>query len=264
MFDNHLERWRLSPDGDPLITRTSALLPVRRDGQPAMLKVALHKEERHGAQLMAWWDGQGAARVLAQSGDAILMERADRTPSLAELARSGRDDEATRIICATVARLHASRPSPRPGLVALTQWFAALEPAANAQGGILRAAAKAASDLLATPCDTVVLHGDIHHGNILHFGTRGWLAIDPKGLVGERAFDYANLFCNPDLRIAAAPGRLAQRVGIVADAAALDRIRLLRWVLAWAGLSAAFAIEDGLPPQGALEIAELAAAELGR
>jgi streptomycin 6-kinase len=29
------------------------------------------------------------------------------------------------------------------------------------------------------------------------FGARGWLAIDPKGLYGERGFDYANIFCNP-------------------------------------------------------------------
>jgi len=53
--------------------------------------------------------------------------------------------------------------------------------------------------LLADQHDVGVLHGDIHHGNILDFGPRGWLTIDPKGLIGERDFDYANLFCNPDL-----------------------------------------------------------------
>ena len=65
-----------------------------------------------------------------------------------------------------------------------------------------------------------VLHGDIHHDNILDFGKRGWLAIDPKRLQGERGFDYANLFCNPDLAdpsrpIAASPGRFARRLEIV-------------------------------------------------
>jgi streptomycin 6-kinase len=56
-----------------------------------------------------------------------------------------------------------------------------------------------ANVLLSSPQDEVVLHGDLHHGNILDFGTRGWLAIDPKGLLGERGFDYANIFTNPDL-----------------------------------------------------------------
>ena len=40
MFENYLDRWRLDPDGEPITTTTSRLLPVRRDGVPAMLKVA--------------------------------------------------------------------------------------------------------------------------------------------------------------------------------------------------------------------------------
>jgi streptomycin 6-kinase len=103
----------------------------------------------------------------------------------------------------------------------------------------LNQAASTALELLAEPEEVVVLHGDIHHGNVLDFGPRGWLAIDPKGLVGERGFDHANLFCNPDLASATAPGRLARQATIVAEAARLDRRRLLRWILAWAGLSAA-------------------------
>ena len=110
------------------------------------------------------------------------------------------------------------------------------------------------------------LHGDIHHGNILDFGPRGWLAIDPKGLIGERGFDYANLFCNPEAEIAIAPGRLARQVDVVAEAAGLDRRRLLKWIMAYAGLSAAWFLEDGEWEAATtpLAVAELAAAELAR
>jgi streptomycin 6-kinase len=45
------------------------------------------------------------------------------------------------------------------------------------------------------------LHGDLHHENVLDFGERRWLAIDPHGLHGERFFDFANIFTNPDLMI---------------------------------------------------------------
>ena len=102
----------------------------------------------------------------------------------------------------------------------------------------------------------------MHHGNVLRFGSRGWLAIDPKGLVGERGFDYANIFCNPDQETATMPGRLARQTRVVAQAAGLDRTRLLGWVLAWAGLSAAFSLQDRASPDVALKIAELAAMEL--
>lgn len=107
-----------------------------------------------------------------------------------------------------------------------------------------------------------MLHGDIHHDNILDFGPRGWLAIDPKRLIGERGFDYANLFCNPDH--ATATGRFARRVAVVTEAAGLERKRLLQWILAWAGLSAAWCLSDGGPPETALAVAALAAAELAR
>ena len=264
MFLDYLERWQLTPDGEPIVTPTSRLLPVRSGGVAAMLKIAAIDEERVGGRLMAWWNGNGAARTLAHAGNAILMERAEGGPSLAEFARNGRDDEATRTICEVLARLHAPRASPAPAAVPLTEWFEALGRVAVAQGGILRAAAATATNLLATQQDIVVLHGDMHHGNVLNFGSRGWLAIDPKGLIGERYFDYANLFCNPDNETATRPGRLARQVSVSSEAARLQAGRLLAWIVAWAGLSAAFSVDDGLSPNNALRIAELAAAELTR
>ena len=110
------------------------------------------------------------------------------------------------------------------------------------------------------------LHGDIHHGNILDFGERGWLAIAPKGLLGERGFDYANLFCNPSHPVATAPSRLARQADVVARAANLDRMRLLHWILAWAGLSAVWGIEGGNDRhiEPTLRIAKIAAAEIDR
>jgi streptomycin 6-kinase len=193
MLNEYLTRWDLTPNGASIVTRGSRLLPVRQHGAPAMLKVAVHAEEKFGGLVMAWWDGDGAARVLAHDRDAILLERATEGTSLADLARNGHDDEATRIICAVAGKLHTPRSNPPRGLIPLAQWFSDLEPASAQYGGILRLAAATARGLLSAPRDSVVLHGDIHHGNILDFGPRGWLAIDPKGLIGERGFDYANV-----------------------------------------------------------------------
>ena len=147
-----------------------------------MLKIAREEEERRGGALMAWWDGDGAAKVLARHGEALLLERATGARSLTEMVATGRDDEASRILCDVALRLHAPRPGPPPELVPLTRWFEALAPAARTHGGLLARADSAAQALLADPRDVVVLHGDIHHGNVLDGGDRGWLAIDPKGL----------------------------------------------------------------------------------
>ncbi len=196
-FSPYLERWALQPDGEPFATHSSRLLPVRHRGAAAMLKISSAEEERFGHVLLNWWDGQGAARVLAYDHQALLMERATGGRSLLEM---------------------------RP------------------------------------------LHGDIHHGNVLDFGERGWQVIDPKRLYGERGYDYANLFTNPDAKTAQAPGRFERQLEIVVAASGLQRRRLLLWILAWTGLSAAWFDEDGSREEtdAELAIARLALASLSR
>jgi len=261
-----LELWRLSPDGSGFTTKFGSLLmPVRAGGERAMLKIAGHEEERRGGAVMVWWAGDGAARVLAREGDAILLERAMGGSSLEAMARDGADDAATAILCQVAAGLHVKRADPPPdSVVPLNLWFRQLEPAADRCGGVLAKSAAAARELLASPREVVVLHGDFHHGNVLDAGDRGWIAIDPKGLLGERGFEFANMFCNPTPQIAAAPGRLRRTLEIVAPLVGYEPRRLVQWVLAYAGLSAAWSLDSGhnSDAKGALAIAELAAAEL--
>jgi streptomycin 6-kinase len=257
-FGPHLARWELVPDGEPITTPSSLLLAVRHDGVPAILKIAREDEERRGGALMAWWDGDGAAKVLARHGPALLLERATGPRSLTAMVAAGEDDEASRILCAVAQRLHAPRGGSLPDLVPLVRWFEALAPAARTHGGLLAQADQAAQALLADRRDVVVLHGDIHHGNVLDGGERGWLAIDPKGLLGERTFDFVNILRNPYTAAALTPGRFGRQVEVLAAAASIERRRLLDWTLAFAGLSAAWHLADGTPADLDLAVAGLA------
>lgn len=261
-FSPWLGRWSLEPDGEPFGTPDTAsrLLPVRARGRPAMLKLGATADERRGSALMAWWDGQGAAPVLAHDETALLMLRAEGGRSLADMARED-DDAATRIICATVAELHRPRAAPPSSLPPLDQLFAALGRAAALDSRFVEPAA-VAERLLAGPRDLVVLHADIHHANILDFGPLGWLAIDPWGYVGERAYDYANVLKNPDHATRIAPGRLARQAGVIAKAADLELPRLLQWAFAHSALSVAWLIEDGRDPTLGFGMMEVARAEL--
>ncbi|WP_241176353.1 aminoglycoside phosphotransferase family protein [Citrobacter portucalensis] len=269
LFNTWLNRWGLTPDGEPFETHTSQLLPVVvvKDGQKAILKITDDDSERIGCELMVWWNGNGAAKVLAHAAGAILLERATGTESLADMSWIGNDAQACRIICHAASRLHLSRNASTPALTPLHHWFRDLAPAAKKHGGTLTRCAAVANVLLSSPHDEVVLHGDLHHGNILDFGTRGWLAIDPKGLVGERGFDYANIFTNPDLAeptrpVAIKPEIFMQRVNIVSEVARIERQRLLMWIVAWCGLSSVWFLQEGDSATVPLRIAELAMAEL--
>ena len=269
IFAPYLERWKLTPDGAPIRTPAACLLPVRWASEAAMLKIVTLEEAKRGNDLLAWWDGQGAARVYAMHADALVMECALGSRSLVAFARNGRDDEATHILCDAVAALHAPRRKPPPDLVPLDIWFAPLGAVARTHGGFLARAEEAASTLLATPRDVVALHGDIHHENVLDFGARGWLAIDPHAVLGERGFDYANIFCNPDLGDAAINvardfAHFRRRLEIVAGRSDIERRRLLQWILAWCSLSAAWFINDGISAEIDLAVAEMAIGEMER
>ena len=85
-FIPYIRRWALTKDGDPIITHSSLLLPVRRDDELAMLKIATVPEEKNGAGLLIWWNGIGAARVIEHDDDAALLERATGRRSLAAMA----------------------------------------------------------------------------------------------------------------------------------------------------------------------------------
>lgn len=260
-MEYYFNHWALMPEGEAIITPTSRVYPVRYKNKPAILKITQDSEELRGGQLMAWWNGQGAAHLYAQHEHAFLMERALGKRSLVTMAKNNQDSEATLIICSVVEKLHSIKnTTPPPELTPLSRWFKALELAAAQHGGIFKQANKTALALLNTPQETVVLHGDIHHTNILNFGDHDWRAIDPKALIGERSYDYANIFCNPDAFMATLPGRLEQQAEIVATTAKIDYARLMQWILAYAGLSAAWHLEDGTNPELALAIANIALA----
>jgi streptomycin 6-kinase len=255
--------WKLLDDGETLNTHSSLLQPVVYKGAKAMLKIPMAPEECRGTLLMICWNGNSSAKVLRHDENALLMERAVGTKSLKQMVFDGEEDNANKIICDVASKLHASKCFI-PELIPLKAWFRDLIPAAQKYGGLLAECSGVADELLSNPAETVVLHGDIHYGNILDSGTRGWVAIDPKGLLGERGFDFANLFCNPDSKTATSPGRLSRQVKLIAAETGLDAKRLLNWIVAWAGLSAAWALDDGEDTILQLTVAKIALKELDR
>lgn len=257
-----LSVWRLTPDGPPFRTPSSWLQPVRDGEVAAMLKLPFEDEERIGGQILAWFDGRGAARVLRADGQAVLIERLADDIDLVGMAEgsAGGDEAACEILCTVVGRLHADQPPPPARVHPLRPWFAALERQAGRPD--LAPAWTVADRLLAENRDPRVLHGDIHHANVLHDPGRGWRAIDPKGLFGPRGYDYANLLRNPLSALARDPDRLARRAAQVVALSGLPREDVLGWTLAHAGLSAAWSLESGDDPAHGLAVVGIAASLL--
>jgi streptomycin 6-kinase len=92
-----------------------------------------------------------------------------------------------------------------------------------------------------------LLHGDLHHDNILFDAARGWLAVDPKGVVGETEYEIGAALRNPVGRpdLFTQPDTIRRRIERFAETLHLDARRILRWAFAQAVLSAIWTWEDG-------------------
>lgn len=254
--------WMLTADGDYFLAGDSLLQPVLFEQRPAMLKIPLSGKGSAGFRLLDCWAGKAAVNVYRYDANALLMERATGERSLRGMVLDGREAEANTIVCGVLQQLHAHDCTQLPNLPPLTSWFQSLATAAAQHGAVFANCHEIADNLLRDPRDIVALHGDIHYDNILDAGERGWLAIDPKSVIGERGFDYANLFCNPTIEVATSPNRLPREIPIVAAQAGLEPQRLLRWIIAWSGLMAAWMLEDAEAPNLPLKVAHLAMGQL--
>ena len=114
------------------------------------------------------------------------------------------------------------------------------------------------AELLASVTKTYLLHGDLHHANMLSAQREPWLAIDPQGVPGDPAYEVPP-FVRNNLSGSADPVRLvARRVSMLADALDLDRERVLRWTQAEAVLSAWWHYKDNDPEwRRAIPLAEM-------
>ncbi len=212
------------------------------EGRRCVLKLGPGSAEgdREALALEAY-AGRGAVRLLRHdpAERAMLLERVAPGDDLRETS----DPEATEIAASVLRELWAV-PLPE-GLPSLANWTASLERAVENPGPlprtILDRAAGLRRELLQNPHASVLLHGDLHHANLLRSAERGWLAIDPTGGVGDRASDVTAFLLNPG---PVPPETTRLGIDVFADCLDLDRERLAAWAFVQAVVSACWSVED--------------------
>lgn len=275
-----LDRWSLHL-GDvfeaPQMIAFVAAVEGPEDRTGAVLKVNMpHRESEREADALAHWNGSGAVRLLASEPRerAMLLERCLPGTPLWQIE----DDEvATRIAADALRRIW--RPPPEEhAFTTLAEearrWDGKLAHAYERLGrpferSLLDTALAALRELpadLTDPVDLVVVHQDLHGGNVLRAEREPWLVIDPKPLLGERAFDVASLLRDRRELLrgagagagAAAAAIVRRRLDLLASELGLDRERMRLWGIAHA---LAWGVEDdggGFDP-GHVHVARLLA-----
>jgi streptomycin 6-kinase len=248
--DERIAAWQVIVDRI-VETETSLLAFGRRGNRPVVVKVVRRRgEEWHCGTVLAAFDGNGMVRAYDHTDGAVLLEQLRPGTSLAAVVRSGGDDDATAILADVIGRL-PPRDAPQ-GVASVEEWGDAFaQHIARPASGIPMDLVLQAQDIYANLCrsqSTVHLrHGDLHYDNVLFDSERGWIAIDPKGVVGELEYEIGAALRNPyeQLQVFANARAIERRVDIFRSRLGIDAGRTLRWGFAQAVLAAVWAVEDG-------------------
>jgi streptomycin 6-kinase len=218
-----------------------------QDSLPIILKLGLDVDgfKREAAALMAF-AGFGAVEVLIENNGLLLLECAVPGVSLKSYFPE-KDDGAINITANVIKRLHKV-PIPSPhAFPHIKDWLAVLDCDLKIPAKTLQKARELRDQLLKTAASDVLLHGDLHHDNILQNGN-DWVVIDPKGVIGESAYEVAAFIRNPMPELLthdSSPNIIHNRITRFAELLELPSQRILDWCFVQAVLSWVWAIEDG-------------------
>lgn len=238
-FAAHARAWPVSID-EVRTTETSRLGFGTRGGRPVVLKVIRHEsgEEWHCGEVLAAFHGAGVILPIEHEPGAVLLPRLVPGNDLVSLSLDGRDEEAVEVIASLIDRM-----STNPASVGDAEPVIQIEPEfeqfrAGTRGLIpehyIDYAHTLFGELCATQRNVRLLHGDLHHYNVLFDKNAGWMAIDPWGVMGETEFEVGASLRNPidGPALLGQPCVMERRIRSFEVALNIDPDRALKWAFA--------------------------------
>jgi streptomycin 6-kinase len=215
--------------------------------QPVILKLGLDVGgfKREAAALMAL-KNFGVVQVFSENAGLLLLECATPGVSLKSYFPAN-DNEAINITANVIKRLHKATIPSAYTFPHIKDWLTALDSELNIPAQTLQRAREVRDQLLKTAGSDVLLHGDLHHDNILQ-NDNDWLVIDPKGVIGDPAYEVAAFIRNPMLELLNLDNSqkvIRNRVKRFAELLELPPQRILDWCFVQAVLAWIWALEDG-------------------
>lgn len=267
VLDEFAQRWSLTLQLPFDLSYNYVAPAIRDDGREVVVKLGVPNREllseMHALQV---FNGHGMVQLLEADFERqiFLLERVRPGIELITVE----DDDAVIRVAAQVMKRYWRPVIEEPPLLTVENWaagLAKLRPYFNGSTGplpeyLVDAAENIFAEFIPAQGEQVLLHGDLHHWNILSATRQPWLAIDPKGVIGEREYDTGAILRNPwgkcfdpqDLKCIQ-----DRRVDIFCETLGFERERILGWGMAQAVLSAWWSVEDeGSGGEAALAYAE--------
>lgn len=248
-------------------TRASTTAPTT-DGsaqREVVLKIGVPREELTSEiAALRLFNGDGACRLIDADEEKgfILLERLNPGVMLSTIED---DEQATHIGAEVMQKIW--RPALEDHVfIQLSDWFDGLNRLREMYNGgtgplnekLVDRVERTVQDFFVENHRPVLMHGDFHHFNILS-SERGWLVIDPKGVIGPAGYEVGPFLINPWDELSTYRRMTKRRIDILHEHLGFERERIHAWGLAHAILSAWWSIEDNTGWEYALAFAEMIA-----
>lgn len=231
--------------------------------KPVVIKIgipSLHFIQEMNA--LQFFDGKGCVKLLAHDAQkgALLLELIEPGTTVRDFFPT-HDDKAVEFACQVMKKLHDQSSKDTSGFATMEQWlslFTTLKVPHELHEPIQKALLFA-QELKSTGQQEYLLHGDLHHDNILFDGPASCVAIDPKGVIGQQAYEVGAFMCNPE-ELVSQPNLeeiFTRRLNQFSKLLNIDRKRLVKAVYVRIILSCCWTIQDNGDWRDDLHFAQL-------
>lgn len=254
IISNLANKWNLKINEEFDLSYNYVISATRKSGEKVVVKIYFPNDPEFLNQLnsLKIFNGDGSVRVLEYDSEnfAILLEQAIPGKTLASI---NDEEKETLIFCNTVKKLWKKPsydykfPNISDDLKDFDWYFDNQEKCKSLDEEVVKKAQKKFKYLVETQTDLYLLHSDLHHENILE-SKRGWLAIDPKGVIGEREYEMTPFMRNPIKRAEnnlLTKEVLLKRLEIIIKELNLNRQRIIDWTFAQTVLSVIWSFQSG-------------------
>ena len=218
--------------------------------KPVILKIGLNSNafSKELSCLKAFVK-HSAAEVIADDDNMMILQCAVPGTRLKDYFPT-HDTQATKVVCSVIKKMHLADILENHCFDRLCDVLKILDRKLDIPDGTLSKARILRDNLLNSTNKEVLLHGDLHHDNLLKNG-EGWLIIDPKGFIGDPAFELAAYLCNPMPKLIAEDNVrkiIANRIYVLAEQLDIPEKRITDWLYVKSVLCWAWCLDDNLDP----------------
>ncbi len=265
LIEEASQRWGLS-DVQPVPNLSYNFVAFAKQGkQDVILKAGVPSHELTSEiSALKLFNGEGACQLLEADEERglLLLERLKPGLMLSELED---DNESTAIAAEVMQRIWRTPPNEN-NFIRLSDWFDGLKKIRlhyNGETGpfpkeLLERVESFLPELFADK-NMKLMHGDFHHFNVLS-SERGWLVIDPKGVIGPMGYEVGPLMLNPWNSFSdwtSFKVRAERRVSILSEILGWEREKVIKWSMAHAVLSAWWSVEDNMSAEYSMQCAKI-------